>query len=1296
MAITIKFDTANMAECPTLILAKRSGVKIGSLNYISQIHLTDYLNSAAELSFTVNKFKDGRKTKFWKEIRDFRLLYIPEWEKWFELRVEIDEENTRIKNVTAKSLCEAELSQLLLIETEINTEADIARKDYVPTVLYNPDDKRSSLLDRILSDKGRHYTILHVDSTIKNIQRTFSFDGVSIYDACQKIAEEIHCLFVFGEIQGKPGKHPYRTISVYDLESNCNHCGHRGEFTEKCPQCESTDINEGYGEDTSIFVSVENLAENIVYETDVDSVKNCFRLKAGDDLMTATVINTNPAGTPYLWYITDYMKADMSEELLAKLEAYDKDYAYYQNEHKVELDPVTVDKYNALIEKYRVYDEKLELVTSPMVGYQQMAKIYYDTVDFAGYLRNTLMPTIKMVEKSAAQQASLLNSANLSPVSLEQTKYISLATANSAVLAYAKVYIDTARFRVKVKDSELEGTTWRGNFTVTSYSDDEDTTDSAVVTVVFNDDYENFIKQKIDKLLEKENSDDYDIVALFKKDDEDFKAELKKYCLNYLNIFYDACQGCLDVMIEQGIADKDSWNTSSNPEANPYDSLYLPYLKKSEYINEEMMLREEEINIVIGKYDMDGTLIEEGLQSMVLKYRNEISNILNFEKYIGEYWDEFCTFRREDIWQNDNYISDGLTNAEMCKKAAEFIEAAKKELYKSATLQHSISTTLKNLLLMKPFESLRDSFSVGNWLRLMVDENVYKLRLVSYSIDYDNLDTISVDFSDALEQFGAMSDVESILKQSQSMGTSYSSVKKQTEKNKETGALVGGWVKDGLDATTTKIVNSADNQSMIFDKHGLSLRKYDDITGTYSLNEAKFINTTLAFTTDGWKTSKAAIGKFIYFDPKDKQEKTGYGVIANQLIGNIILSEEMGIYNKSGSMTFDTEGLNISNGKNRVVINPNADKLFTISKNNENIFYVDNEGNLNITGRINAGSGSKLGIWSVTDTAIYSGSDAFGTAGGKYFGDAGLSISNKFKVDENGNITASGKMSLAGGGLSYDDTTKTLTFSGKISAGSGSSFGYWVITDTAIYNGSPYWGNANGKYFGSSGLSISDKFKVDANGNVTSSGTLNFANGQLSYKPGGDCSFGGVSSGTLSGVSGTFTNLTAGNSYFCPTWVSIDADGQGAVRIGTPDYKNWVDITIKPSIDNKGNIGTPDNRWSTLYSRVIAEGSARNTKEEVQTYDIEHAYDELRHMPLYTYFYKDMSPESRNMSIGTMIDYIPSEVMMTTPDGNDSFNLGNLEFWHLAASQVMQRKIEEAEEKIKKLESLLEGMTGEK
>lgn len=1294
MSATIKFDTAGNPEIPTLILSKQNGDKINVLHKSYNIHFEDAMNSPSECSFSYPKYVNGKISALWGEIKDFRVIHVPEWKKRFSISVSVSESNENVKNISGISLCEYELSQVNLYETEINTEADIARKDYVKTVFHDKKNTKGSLLHRILHDKAPHYKILHVDSSLANLQRTFSFDDTSIYDALMEIAEEIHCLFVFGE-ETEDGY--FRTISAYDLESYCNDCNNRGEFHDICPKCGSSNIDEGYGDNTPLVVSSENLAENIEYSIDTDSVKNCFRLEAGDDIMTAAIVNSNPSGSSYIWNITSEMKHDMSEGLVSKLSQYEDEYTSYETKHEFSLDSNIVSNYNSVIKKYQKYDDKLSIVDNPIVGYQSLMQAYYNTIDFDGYLRNSLMPSIKITHSTAKEQLKFLTPENLSPISVENIKYISLATANSAILNYAKVYIDSAKFKIKIKNSSISGVAWRGSFTVTSYFDEEDTADSTEIDIIFNNDYENFLKQKIDKVLAKED-EDVSIIGLFKKNEEEFTSELQKYCLSYLLIFQDACEACLNILIEQGVPDKDSWNSSSNPESDLYGKLYQPYLKKKELIEKEIQIRENELNIITGKYDTDHNLISDGLQSVLEKERNEVLKRLNFQNYLGSYWVEFSTFRREDTWKNENYISDGLDNAGIFKKAKEFLEAANKELIKSSTLQHRISTTLKNLLIMCPFADVRKYFALGNWLRLIVDEKVYKLRLISYEINYDDLDTISVEFSDVLTGT-TITDIESILSQSQSISTSYNSVKRQATQGEESNQTLKNWVEKGLDTSITKIVNNADNQDIVFNKNGLLLRKYDDFTGKYSDEQTKLINSSIVMTTDNWKTSKVGIGKFTYYDPKDGQMKEGYGIIANQLVGGLLLSEEIGIYNKTGSMTFDDKnGLKISNKTNTVTINPNETNLFVINKETQKIFYVDDTGNLNITGTLTAGSGSKIGYWGITDTAIYNTNATWGATNGKYFGDHGLSISDKFKVDAFGNVTASGTLTLANGKFNFSDdnlivqadvSTDNLRATGGKIANFTISHGYLhngisigKADSCGLSSGTSNGGSDNRMFWaGNDTFRVTKQGKVYATDVQISGGKIGGFNiEETGLYSGKDKLFAGIDTDITSPV--FWSGTTYAGRKTAPFQVAYSGKMKvpevlvntsiGSVFIGESSDTGINTLSILPNKDNTGSIGSPTKRWNAIYGNIIGQSPA-NLYRNNDNFDISKAYTELENMQIY-------SSTSENEKIN--INALPKSIQ-----SGDTFNLTDLLYWSIAVMKATQNRIKILESKLEEKEN---------
>lgn len=960
MAVRIKFDNSHNAIQPTFVLATRSGHKLGSIP-ATNISVSDSFNSSFELEFRVNKFDNGRKYHLWDKITDFKLVWCREWDVWFEMYVSLKEDDDTIKDVSCVSLGEAELSQINLYNIEINTEDDIARDDYVPTVLYNEDNSDASLLDRIM-EKAPHYSISHVDAQIASIQRTFSFDGKSIYDAFQEIAEEIDCIFIIDNGTADDGS-INRSVSVYDLESYCADCGHRDSFTGKCPKCESKNILSGYGQDTTIFISTENLADDITLKTDTDSVKNCFRLEAGDDLMTASIMNCNPNGSQYIWYISDETKSDMSDELVTKLDEYDETYNYYYTEHKLTLPTTTLDEYNTLIKKYYPYNNDLREISSEVVGYSALMNIYYDTIDLYLFLHDRFMPSSELSDTSAKLQAAKLTSSTLTPVAVQDLSKCSSSTASSAVLAMAKTIVDS-RYQVKVKSSTFSNNKWVGTFTITNYSDETDTADSEEITVTINDEYEEYVRQKLDKVLNNaaDDNDVSDITTLFKlnnTEDSDgnsaFKTEIQKYCLMSLNTFCDACQSCLDIMVEQGVADRETW---ADEDPDLYTELYLDYYNKLMALQDEIKVREAEIAVITGTYDIDGSLKTAGLQTIVIEEKENIQNALNMQKFMGEkLWLEFVSYRREDTYSNDNYISDGLNNAELFDRALEFIEVAQKEIYKSATLQHSLSASLKNLLVMKEFEPIVDNFSVGNWIRVKIDGEVYRLRLISYSIDFDDLDNISIEFSDVKKYSDGMTDSQDIINQATSMATSYDAVTRQATQGSKSKQQLDGWVEKGLALTNMKIIDNADNQNITWDSHGLLCKEYLPITDDYSDKQLKIINRGLYLTDDNWLTSKAGIGDFTFYNPETGTTEEAYGVIADTLVGNLILSEKVGVYNTQNSICLDKNGLTITadatEGTNNMTMTVQRKTLDENSKEiTSQLMYLDSDGNLVINGSL--------------------------------------------------------------------------------------------------------------------------------------------------------------------------------------------------------------------------------------------------------------------------------------------------------------------------------------------------------
>lgn len=865
----------------TIVLSNRELQKQGQISNVKGVKHNGNLASAQVINFTVYKhqlFPDREEENFpyesieayqdyiWENLVDFKVVYVKELNENFEIRVSIDDANDTIKTITGTSLCEVELGQTNLYNFEINSELDISRDDYEVTTFYNDENPNASLLHRVLS-KVPHYKIKHVDKSLIKLQRTFSVDGVPIYDfLIGECSEQFSCLFRFDSTD--------RSVSVYDLMTVCRDCGERGEYTSVCPKCGSKNLKY-FGQDTTIYVDKNNLTDSIHLEVDGDSIKNCFKLECGDEVMTAAVRALNPNGSDYIYRINENDRKDMPTELVNKIDSYD--------------------------ELYKSYTEEYHSITEQS----------YDLVDDILYYQSSMMPTIEESEVTAQTEADKLSKAyydgNFNLVALTTvTTATNKTTVNSALKNYARIFVKTGYVKLDIEDDatfEYVGVddnnwnygTWYGRIKVTNYSDKEDIAYTDYMTITVNDNYHEFVTQKIQKNIKTDDEDGsvFDVLSI--EDLDKFKEALTLYSLNRLKSFADAIQGALDILIELDQAGES---------ADLYDILYLPYYEKLKACQSELDIRQAKIDEL--QHDLD--LFEER--------RIEIQADLNFESYLGDLYPIFCAYRREDKFNNPNYISDGLDNSQLLQRAKEFWELAEKEIFKSSNGVITITSTLYNLLVMKEFEPLVKYFELGNWIRIRVDGQLYRLRLIGYEINFDSLQTINVTFSTVtkIKDLNVETEIESVIQSTKSMATSYSSVQKQAEKGREANDNVNSILQDGLNAGQAQITNNV-NEEVTYGKHGILLRSYDDILGDFIDKQCKLTHNVMAYTMDNWKTVSQVIGEheYTYYDKEERlfKKAIGYGVSSNflyagyvygsQMIGGDIYSEDYDSVNGIGS-----------------------------------------------------------------------------------------------------------------------------------------------------------------------------------------------------------------------------------------------------------------------------------------------------------------------------------------------------------------------------------------------------------
>lgn len=999
-------DMNNNVVTPTVVLCHRNKHKIGAIYPISEWSITPDMYNKNECSFKVYKEVNGIATPLWDQIKDLKVIYIPEYNEYFQISIDKTQTNETVKTITGSNLGIAELSQTMLYDIEINTEDDIARDAYKMAYIYDPTDISSSLLGRVLS-KAPHYKIKHVDASLCKLVRSFSINDKSIYDFLTgDLADELNCLVWVDSYD--------RSISIYDLENSCPKCGHRAENETVCSKCRTT-MTRGYGEYFNVPVSNDNLSDSITVTTKDDEVKDTFRIQGGDDVINAAIRAVNPNGTEYINRFAAFQTEDMSKELIDQINAYQ------------------------------------ELYESKRKPYKEIMNGLYDTIDQILYLTSSMMPSPETDDTDANKELAKLTADNLGMIAVQNLRIAGVTTVNNAVKSMADIYM-SAGYKVEIASSTYSNQVWNGKFKVTSVDDEDDTaTNSFDITLLITDDYETFITQKIQKILDKQ-------------DISDEEYDWTKYGLNRLSSFSDAYQSCIDVLIDAGVGD---------PSHEFYSSIYLTYYNKKLEVDKEIQVREAQIKE------------QEDKESEYEKQRDKIQAELNFENYLGkDLYGEYCLYRREDTYQNDNYISDGLSNSEILAKAEELLEVAQKEIVKASELQVDLSTDVGNIWTIDEFKDVLSQWKCGNWIRVICDDDIYKLRLLNYTIKDSDFSKISCDFSSVLKVSDGISDIKSVLDSAKSMAGSYESVKHQAKQANKTTDTVHSWVDEGLN-TTALAIKDSNNEEVTYDNHGLRCRQYDDVSDTYADEQLQIVHNTLAITDDNWKTVKTAIGKIHYEDPEHPGDMlSAYGVIGETIVGKLLLGEALGIYNDGGSLKFDKNGLSISNGTNSFVVNPNDETLISLSNNNGKILWVDTKGGLHLRGD---GSGLDItsneaisGVYSaisqLNDEIVLKVDDNGRLATVKLGADANEGTvvqigadSINLTAEETINFLSGGEINLSGKNISIKSDNFNVTKDGKMSC-KGATIDGDVVANTLTANTK---GSIAGFDISSNGLSVS-------------------------------------------------------------------------------------------------------------------------------------------------------------------------------------------------------------------------------
>lgn len=483
-----------------------------------------------------------------------------------------------------------------------------------------------------------------------------------------------------------------------------------------------------------------------------------------------------------------------------------------------------------------------------------------------------------------------------------------------------------------------------------------------------------------------------------------------KYGLEFLDSKVKSFKNIDEVYCAQGMNKPDSFNYN----------LYQQNLEGLNNVTAEYNKRKSEVDSATDVYNS------------IISERNAVQAQLDMDKWFTkDEWKTLDSYVVEETYSNDNYITtDNTTDTERFDIERQLYDVAWKDLSKKCRPQYQYTSTLSNVLTIPQFKGFLKYFQLGNFIRMATDyDTIVKLRLISFTVGYNDTSKIDVTFSDAIRAHDIYEDASSIQAQANSAAMSFQLNKDQYDKSVNQSNFVAEMRKYGLDVATVQIQN-AKNQSQVWDETGMTFRQWNDERNDFDPEQIKIINNMMVFSDDGFQTSKMAIGKI----PIDKNGNYAYGINAEVLQSKLTISEKLWIENDLASYKFDENGFIASNGNNSVRIQPNKnEELFSIYKGNDRQFYIDSDGNVIFSGKLQGAEG------------IFSGQLKGGS----------IDIGNgTFTVDKNGNMYAkSGTFNgdIVGGSININNVF-TVDSSGNMNATSG-KVGGWNIGETSLYSG---------------------------------------------------------------------------------------------------------------------------------------------------------------------------------------------------------------------------------------------------
>lgn len=469
-------------------------------------------------------------------------------------------------------------------------------------------------------------------------------------------------------------------------------------------------------------------------------------------------------------------------------------------------------------------------------------------------------------------------------------------------------------------------------------------------------------------------------------------------------------------------------------------------------VNAQISAKQAEINTATSDYNLHKNTVQANYKVPISQINADCALDLTAEDINGniiftaDLLNELMThIKPTDYVDEYMLVTESMTYPQRFEKAKELMDRAKSQLVKISSGQKTYSVDTRSFLFNKHFKHFSEQLCAGAIIYVETKKDIMEqLHLTGIDINFDDK-SANLTLGNKYDRSDLKALYDEALGQNSKSFSELKYIAGIIEEQQKQLDYQRNWVADLRTLTLDNVLTSED-QAIEINNRGLIGRKRqlnedgswkEDENGNplFESEQVKLINNTLVFTKDNWNSAATAVGKIaVGYDAKGNV-KYSYGINGQVLIGELILGNNL-------VLTGTGAGIKITNSSG------------------DNVFYADQNGDLHLSGIINAGGGSIAG-WSI-------GTDKISSEDGSVYlaptGDYSVYINNRFTVKPDGHMTCTdaeiqngcriGDLYIRNGGIwSTPDGSDAggIRFTGESSAGAwvlGSSNNTFYVTNS--------------------------------------------------------------------------------------------------------------------------------------------------------------------------------------------------------------------------------------------------------